>query len=135
MRFQYEASQTRRREPGRTDQRTGLRRQFVEPTLAFLRLIRSDAGAVLRSEDGEAQHALFSEGLDALGANYSSLTTLRRHGRLERVRVSFIREEALRALQTIRVLRPAEVRAQLEEVVARYPESSLPICYLGELYV
>jgi len=135
VRFQQEAARVLRFERGRTDGRTGLPRQLVEPAIAFLRHIRSDAAVILTSEDADAQHSLLTEGLDALGANYSILTTLRRHGHLERVPVSFIREEARAALETIRVLSPREVRTRLEQIIARYPESSLPICYLGELYV
>ena len=113
--------------------RNRLSRQIVEPALAFLRLIRPDAGAILTSEDGTAQYALLRAGIAALEANYSPLTTLRRGGQLERVQVTFVREEARRALETIRVLTPTAARARLQDVMTRYPESSLPLCYMGEL--
>jgi len=135
LRFQHEVVRTLRLGLPSADGRAGLSRQLVEPCLAFLRLIHPDAGTILMSEDGHAQLDLFQQGLDALGANYSSLTTLRRDGHLRRAHVTFIRQEAVNALQTIRVLPVPEVREHLQEVIARYPESALPICYRGELEV
>jgi tetratricopeptide (TPR) repeat protein len=135
LRFQYDAAHMVRCGPNEADGRTGLLRQYVEPAIPFLRRLQSDAGDILRSQDGPAQYALLSAGVEALGANYSRLTTLRRDGRLERVPASSIRDEALAALGTIRVLPPLEVRAELERVIARYPESSLPLCYMGELHI
>jgi tetratricopeptide (TPR) repeat protein len=135
LRFQHDAAHMLHEGPNEADGRTGLTRQYVEPAIPFLRCIQPDAGDVLRSQDGPAQYALLTKGVEALGANYSRSTTVCRNGRLERIAAHSIRDAALRALGTIRVLPVVEVQAEIARVIAEYPESSLPLCYMGELCV
>lgn len=45
------------------------------------------------------------------------------------------RHESRWALQLLRVATPAECEAQLDEVVGKYPGSSLPVCHRGELHL
>jgi tetratricopeptide (TPR) repeat protein len=85
-------------------------------------------------EDHDPLAAFLERALAQIGANRSG-DLLRRDGdRFVRLRgLSGPRFESRRLLESIRARPPAHALAGLGEVIARYPESSLPICHRGEL--
>ncbi|RLB54708.1 MAG: hypothetical protein DRJ42_08430, partial [Deltaproteobacteria bacterium] len=72
--------------------------------------------------------------LGALGGNRTVRSAVMVDGHLTRLSVrTSPRHASRRALQLIRSASPTRVLAALDEVCARYPDSSLPVCHRGEL--
>ena len=70
------------------------------------------------------------------GNRTTTATFVDERGVLTRVRSrSGVRFASRHALQLIRALPPAQVIEALDEIVARHPEASLPVCHRGELYL
>jgi len=81
--------------------------------------------------------AVLREVLRRIGGNRSVHLTYRgAGGELVRVRArAGVRYASRQALRQIRGCPPEQVLAALDEVVRRYPASSLPICHRGELHL
>ena len=112
--------------PARLDDiREGLRELCPE--------LAAKAEASRRTDDTAAA---VEAALAALGANRSVQSTARIQGQLVRLKTrEGCREAARHTLTTFRVRDGERCLAAFDEVIARYPESSLPHCHRGELHL
>jgi tetratricopeptide (TPR) repeat protein len=107
-------------------------------TPAPLAEVRSAIASLLPGEsfpeEGPALAAFLERALARVGANRSVDLLHERHGRFVRVEgLRGPRWDSRRLLESIRVRAPERAVALIDDVIARYPESSLPICHRGEL--
>ncbi len=95
------------------------------------------AEAVLARSGGRRRTALLDAALGALGGNRSARPTVQRagDGALEYVPLACPRRASVAVLGLIKTAAPQDVVRAFDCVVAQYPDSSLPVCYRGELYL
>jgi len=109
--------------------------QFRELSEGVAELV-PDAYVELSSGDRRRAAEVLERALDALGGNRTPQSSHVVDGKLRRLSARTTpRHASRRALQLIRSASPPRALAALDAVVARYPESSLPICHRGELYL
>lgn len=96
-----------------------------------------EATDAFRRRDLPGIVAAASEALRRMRGNRTVRTTyLDAAGQLRRLRTrGGVRHDSRRALQLIRTFPPDETLRALDEVCARYPDASLPICHRGELHL
>ncbi len=111
------------------------RRGLAQHVLWRLPVVLPGAERALRLGGVAEVESTLRAATERLGNNLSSRTTLLESGRLRRVRLPDPRQESFTVLHSIRVVPAAEVQAQLEALVRRYPDSALPESYLGELHL
>jgi tetratricopeptide (TPR) repeat protein len=104
--------------------------------LESLRILCPQTDAVLARRDPGECYALLWRALEVLHGNRSTLPTFLLDGELRRLPVRTSPRHASRqALETIRLMPPERVLAELDAVVARFPQSSLCPCHRGELHL
>ena len=95
------------------------------------------SSAVFERGDPDEIVALLDGVLARMRGNRSSLATwVDEQGTLRRVLArDGVRHASRRALQLVRTLPPAQVVAALDELVAKHPDTPLPVCHRGELHL
>lgn len=114
---------------------TTIRANRTEEFDAVLReLVPEQAEQALALRTSEALTGAIEAALLALRGNRSIHATHVIEGRLVRLHArSGCRFASRWALQLLRAASPSECLAELDAVVAAYPESALPVCHRGEL--
>ena len=114
----------------------GLKQSRFGEVREGLQVLCADAAEVLERRDPAEIHALLWRALGALHGNRSTTPTYLLNGELQRVRVRTApRHGSRQVLETIRLLPPERVLADLDAVVARFGHSSLCPCHRGELHL
>jgi tetratricopeptide (TPR) repeat protein len=121
------------REGGSDELRPGHVEEFREAVLEIV----PQGYEAFATRRREAVVEVLELALERMRGNRTTIATfVDESGALRRVRArSGVRFASRHALQLIRVLPPDQVIEALDDVVARYPTASLPICHRGELYL
>lgn len=120
---------------GRREKVGPLQPRFGE-VLESLRILCPETDEVLARCDADETWHLLWRALERMHGNRSTTPTFLRDGVLHRLPLrTSPRHAARQALESLRLLPPARVQAQLDAVVARFPASALGPCHRGELHL
>ena len=117
--------------------RTKVSRAVLEEFAGKIILVFPDAAAILARGRTDDVAALLERVLAAMAGNRTPLATfVRGDGTLGRLpRSTSVRAASRRAMELIKIASPQETLRHLDELVARYPDSSMPLVHRGELHL